>query len=50
MYAFDDTHFGEIIVKRDDKSKLGDVKSHWTKYSQLIKRGIPPAQYDVSSK
>ena len=49
MYAFDD-HFGEISVKLEDKSKLGDMKSHWTKYSQLIKRGIPPAQYDVSSK
>ena len=39
-------HFGEIIVKHGDKSKLGELKLHRTKCSQLIKRVISPALYD----
>ena len=39
-------HFGEIIVKHGDKSKLGVLKLHRAKCSQLIKRVISPALYD----
>ena len=38
-----DDHFGEIIVKHGDKSKLGELKLHRTQCSQLIKRVISPA-------
>ena len=39
-------HFGEIIVKHRDKSKLGELKLHRTKCSQVIKRVTSPALYD----